>query len=118
LYAVGAQRFILEPGQSRPAWCRPEWLTSPQAGFLPSALVVRREAWQIVGPLAPTLPAGGADLDWFARARSLAAPFVALEEVVVNRYVHADNTSADVSASNLAVLDVVRRNLKLKGRQS
>ena len=115
LYAVGAQQFILDEGYSRPSWCRAEWLESPQAGFVPSALMVRREAWNVVGPLDSTAPKGGDDLNWFARARTLGVPFIALNEVVVNRYVHADNTSSDVYASNLAVLDAVRRNLKLKG---
>ncbi len=115
MYAVGQQRFVLADGLARPAWCRPEWLAGPQAGFLPSALVVRRTAWRIVGPLDEALLIGADDVAWFARARDLGLPHAVVPEVVVHRHVHARNASADTGVSNRAVLEVVRRKL-LAGR--
>lgn len=111
MYAVGRQRFVLAAGLARPAWCRPEWLASPQAGFLPSALMIRRAAWQVVGPLDETLLIGADDVAWFARARDLGLPHAAVAEVVMHRHVHGRNASADTGMSNRAVLEVVRRTL-------
>jgi glycosyltransferase involved in cell wall biosynthesis len=117
MYSVGLQRFVLTPGQPRPSWCRPEWLEKPQAGFVPSTLLVRREAWKIVGRLDETITRGADDLDWFSRAREKNVPFVAVPEVLVNRYVHSDNRSSDVIDGNKGLLEVVRKKLMSKGVQ-
>jgi glycosyltransferase involved in cell wall biosynthesis len=115
MYAVGQQRFVLAEGLDRPAWCRREWLDGPQAGFLPSALVIRRAAWKLVGPLDETLLIGADDVEWFARARDRGAKAAAVPEVVVHRHIHARNASSDTEASNRAILQAVRRQLLTKG---
>ncbi len=113
-YAVGQQEFIIQPGQTRPAWCREEWLTQTVAGFVPSALVVRREVFGTVGVMDSTVIAGGDDSDWFARARTLNVPFWDDPHCMVNRYVHEHNASGDIDTSNQALLDVVRRHVERK----
>lgn len=113
-YAVGQQQFIVQPGQTRPAWCREEWLTQTVAGFVPSALVVRREVFGTVGVMDSTVIAGGDDSDWFARARTLNVPFWDDPHCMVNRYVHEHNASGDIDTSNQALLDVVRRHVERK----
>ena len=113
-YAVGKQQLRIQPGQARPAWCRPEWLIEPVAGFLPSALVVRRETFAAVGMFDTSVITGGDDVDWFARARALGIPCHDDPACVVHRYAHESNTSGDIDTSNAAILDVVRRHLARK----
>ena len=113
-YAVGKQQLRIQPGQARPAWCRPEWLIEPVAGFLPSALVVRRETFAAVGMFDTSVITGGDDVDWFARARALGIPCHDDPACVVHRYAHESNTSGDIDTSNQAMLDVVRRHLARK----
>lgn len=114
MYSVGLQRLVLQAGQTRPSWCRPEWLEKPQAGFVPSNLLVRREAWNLVGPLDETISGGADDFDWFARARQTKVPYAAVPEVLVNRYVHSDNRSFDVLNGNKGLLEAIRKKLMLK----
>jgi glycosyltransferase involved in cell wall biosynthesis len=116
-YAVGKQQLRIQPGQTRPAWCRPEWLIHPVAGFVPSTLVVRRETFATVGVFDTLVISGGDDADWFARARALAMPFHDDQACVVHRFAHESNTSGDVDTSNQAMLDVVRRHIARKAAQ-
>ena len=113
-YAVGKQQLHIQPGQVRPAWCRPEWLVEPVAGFLPSTLVVRRETFDRVGLFDTSVVSGADDVDWFARARALEIPFFDDASCVVHRFVHEGNASNDIDTSNQAMLDVVRRHIARK----
>ena len=113
-YAVGKQQLHIQPGQVRPAWCRPEWLVEPVAGFLPSTLVVRRETFDWVGLFDTSVVSGADDADWFARARALEIPFFDDASCVVHRFVHEGNASNDIDTSNQAMLDVVRRHIARK----
>lgn len=109
-YVVGRQKIVVEDGHRRPAWCRPEWLESTQLGFLPSALMVRREAFAAVGFFDESMRAGGDDSDWFARARRAGVPFANLDEVLLERHVHDHNLSSDRSTDN-ELLTMVRRHV-------
>ena len=113
-YAVGKQQLRVQPGHTRPAWCRPEWLIEPVAGFVPSTLVVRRSSFEKLGMFDTSVSNGFDDTDWFARARTASVPFVDEPSCLVFRYAHDANASADISGSNLAMLDVVRRHIARK----
>lgn len=113
-YAVGKQQLRVQPGQPRPEWCRPEWLVEPEAGFLPSTLVVRRATFAHVGLFDASVLTGADDVDWFARARALNVPFFDEPSCVVHRFAHEGNASNDIDTSNAAMLDVVRRHLARK----
>ena len=110
-YVVGRQRIVVDEGATRPAWCRPEWLLAPQAGYLPSTLALRRSTFDLVGPFDESLWAGGDDTDWFARARRMAVPHVALDDAVITRFVHDANLSSDRRTSD-ELLKLVRRHLE------
>lgn len=109
-YVTGLQQFELEAGEARPGWCRPEWLEQPQAGQLPSALVVRRDVFVAVGYLDEQITGGADDFDWFARARRKRIPSRMLDEVVCIRHVHGTNVSA-TPATDAGLLAVVRRHV-------
>jgi glycosyltransferase involved in cell wall biosynthesis len=110
-YAVGKQQLRVQPGHTRPAWCRPEWLAEPLTGFVPSTLVVRRSSFEKLGVFDTSLGNGFDDTDWFARARTASVPYFDAPSCVVFRYAHDANASSDIAGSNLAMLDVVRRHL-------
>lgn len=116
-YVVGQQQMILDPGATRPGWCRPEWLEAPQNGFLPSALLVRRECFERVGLLDERYRAGADDTDWFARARRLEVPFLNLDRVVMRRAIHGDNLSRE-HAGGAELLAMVRRLTSTEGPTS
>jgi len=65
-------------------------LRMPMAAYLPTAMLVRRDAQERVGPFDVSLPAGQ-DLDWLLRAREAGLRFVDIADVVVRRRLHAGN---------------------------
>ena len=113
-YAVGKQQLRVQSGHTRPEWCRPEWLVEPMAGFLPSTLVVKRSAFEQLGVFDTSVSNGFDDTDWFARARAAGVPYRDEPSCVVIRYAHDRNASSDITGSNQAMLDVVRRHLARK----
>lgn len=61
-------------------------------GHLVSALLVRRAAFERVGPFDTTLRVGEL-LDWYARATDLGLPALTIPQLVLRRRVHGGNTS-------------------------
>jgi len=110
-FALGRQRFKLERGLSQPKWFREEWITNSQAGFLPSALLVRRDFFFDTGGFLEEYRHGGDDTGWFAKVLRDGVPFLTLDTVVVTRLIHAANLSRHARASNHEILDVVRKHL-------
>jgi len=81
--------------------------TTLYEGWLPSALVVRREVFTRIGGFAEDLRIGEA-IDWFFRAREL--PHVHVDTVCVERRLHAAN-STRAAVTGRAYLEAVRRHL-------
>jgi glycosyltransferase involved in cell wall biosynthesis len=83
------------------------------SGATPSTLLARRSTFDLVGPFDPSLRIG-CDADWFARARDLALPTVMLDEVLIEKHLHATNLSADGGTNQRDMLEVIRRSLARK----
>ncbi|MFI4904675.1 MAG: glycosyltransferase family 2 protein [Burkholderiales bacterium] len=81
--------------------------TTVYEGWLPSALVARRDVFTRVGGFAEDLRVGEA-IEWFFRAREL--PHVHVDTICVERRLHAANSSR-AAVTGRAYLEAVRRHL-------
>ncbi len=81
--------------------------TTLYEGWLPSALVVRREIFARIGGFAEDLRIGEA-VEWFVRAREL--PHVHVDAICVERRLHGANSTRDATTGR-AYLEAVRRHL-------
>ncbi|MEO6748519.1 MAG: glycosyltransferase family A protein [Casimicrobiaceae bacterium] len=81
--------------------------TTLYEGWLPSALVARREVFARIGGFAEDLRIGEA-IEWFFRASEL--PHVHVDTVCVERRLHAAN-STRAAVTGRAYLEAVRRHL-------
>jgi GT2 family glycosyltransferase len=80
-----------------------------QAGWLPGALLLRRGAWERVGPFDESLSNGGEFIDWVARARAAGIIFGRLEALVLRRRVHPRSMTVRArEALGRSYLDVAR----------
>jgi glycosyltransferase involved in cell wall biosynthesis len=79
----------------------------PAPGFIFPTLVTRRDTWDRVGAIDPSLRAGE-DNDWFLRARDAGLVEYVLPDVVLRRRLHANNLTRRDLASREALL----RNMK------
>jgi glycosyltransferase involved in cell wall biosynthesis len=109
-FCLAHQRLFLDGVTSPPSWVRPQWLAAPIAGILPGTLVVRRSAFDRIGPFLESEPVSS-DSDWFMRARDLGVRSRLLDDVLLERRIHAANQSANVRAAHLQLLRSVRRSL-------
>ena len=108
-YIVGMQQFKLLNANIIPRWFNLDWLNSPQPGYLPCTLIVRRSVLNLIGGFSEDLRIAS-DTDWFARARRMEIPYTLLPAVLVEREIHFNNLSASLS-SNLEYLKLLRVHL-------
>jgi len=101
-FCVCLQRYVVEPGQPPPAFMRKSLLESEHPGYVPSALLVRREAFEQVGPFNPAFRFGS-DADWFLRAAEAGVAGGVVPCCLLRKRVHGANESRH-AAENLAEL--------------
>lgn len=90
----------LVDGISWPAGLNRAYYESDPPGFVPSGLLVTRQAWAAVGPFDPSFRISD-DSDWFFRARKLGIPEGLVPEVLVHKRIHGQNISHGTMASEL-----------------
>jgi glycosyltransferase involved in cell wall biosynthesis len=102
------QEFFVEPTLSEvPPWVRPELLTEPSPGWMPTCLAFTRETFEKVGAFDPQY-AQGSDTDWIARAKAMGIAFDMIDEPLVRHRVHESNDSGAPNAHR-ELLRLVRR---------
>jgi glycosyltransferase involved in cell wall biosynthesis len=115
-YAISLVRFFLEPGHSHPPSFRPELLEGEHVAHMPSALLIRRPAFEQVGPFRADLIVAN-DLDWFARAKDLPLTVGTVRKVLVHKRVHEKNLSYTSSENmNPELLELLRHSVARRRR--
>jgi glycosyltransferase involved in cell wall biosynthesis len=111
-YVITHVRFLVEPGVSVPPNFDPWLLESSHVASMPSALLIRREAFAAVGPFPTDLTIAN-DIDWFARAKDLPLTIDVIPEVLVYKRVHDKNISyAKAGALSSELLELLRRSVR------
>jgi glycosyltransferase involved in cell wall biosynthesis len=104
-----AEQFLssdLDPEVARRTQCP----TRPMPGYLFGAVLVRRAAYDRVGPLDPRWNVGEC-IDWFARAAELGLRSRVLPDVVLRRRLHQTNLSRLAQDPKASYVQVVKRAL-------
>jgi glycosyltransferase involved in cell wall biosynthesis len=113
--AVSRQAYLFKGPM--PAWFRGPIDGGSEVGTQPSNWLVRRSAWETVGPFNPDLT-HSEDTDWWARARDLDVPWGLVDEPLVTHRIHGANASANAPAVTEGVLRALRLSVARKsGRQ-
>jgi glycosyltransferase involved in cell wall biosynthesis len=105
--------MTLVEGTPRPGWFEPVWLREPQAGYVPSAWMVRREAFERIGSFDTSYEIA-CDSDWLARAKDAGLRSEMLSGPLVRWRVHGANGSYDQDTMRREMLRMLRRTV---GRQ-
>jgi glycosyltransferase involved in cell wall biosynthesis len=79
---------------------RKDVLEGDHIGWLPSALVARRAAFDVVGLFDESM-SSDMDVDWFARATDLGAPMEILPQVLLLKRARADSVTWSTGHANL-----------------
>lgn len=108
---IGLQQLYLEENCHSPAWLKPTFLEKPQMGYLPSALLFRREVLKKIGDFNVNYPLTS-DADWFFRAKHQGIQVGVIDAVLVYRRIHEDNAPQKAAQLNRELLRIVRHSLK------
>lgn len=109
---VMAQQSYLFEGPI-PTWFRGPTDGSAEAGFQPSNWLLRRSAWESVGPFDESLT-HSEDTDWLARASDLGLVIRAAEHPLVVHRIHDRNASGMPEAVRAGVLRALRESVYRK----
>jgi glycosyltransferase involved in cell wall biosynthesis len=93
-YGYGRMEVVLEPGVEWPEWLDRSWLAEPPMGYCPGTLMVRREAFERVGPF-DTDYVSFSDGQWLVRARRAGLGCLLLDHVLLRYRIHDANHSHD-----------------------
>lgn len=108
---IGWQQMYLQPGCSKPHWLKADFLMQPQLAYLPSALMARRKTFELTGNFDPAHPLAS-DVAWFFKAHHQGIPLGILNEIVVYRRIHSDNTSNRHLELQKEILATIKASLK------
>jgi glycosyltransferase involved in cell wall biosynthesis len=107
---VSLQRIFLEEGCEKPHWLKRSFLERPQPAYLPSALLARRAALEATGRF-DTAYARASDADWFFKARHGGVRVGLLDEVLVHRRIHGENTCRHARDMQAELLEIIKASL-------
>lgn len=114
---VGALSTVfLDPAAKRPSWWKSAWDNgAAEPSLLPSATLYRRTAFEQAGGFAETGSVRvSEDFAWTARAQDLGLRRALIDEVLVERRIHADNTSGDPDVRTREHLAIIRESITRK----
>lgn len=113
LYVICQGQMCLEEGATLPTTYDPNLLLHPSPGYFPSALLARRAAFETIGPFDTTYRLGS-DADWFFRAADMGFGAVCLPEVLVEKWLHADNLGHSLQGTKTDLFRLLRSSIKRK----
>lgn len=116
-YTLGHQLCFLEPGTEPPDWFRLQQLQESVPGYLPGALVVRREVFENLGGFDPRYPISS-DADWFCRAKDAGIKMRLLPQVTLHRRIHRANQSQQGEVIHRELFEILRASIVRKRKQS
>ena len=97
---------FLSPGRSKPGWAQARWFEKPVPGWMPSCLVARRSAFEIVGKFEENV--GESDTAWFVEARRAGPIVECFPETLVHWRVHGSNATGNVEEALPRLLRLCR----------
>jgi glycosyltransferase involved in cell wall biosynthesis len=114
-YAITRVRFVCEPGVVASSRFDRKLLESWHVANMPSALLIRREAFDTVGPFRTDMTVAN-DIDWFARAKDVPLTGAIVPEVLLYKRVHDVNHSYNNTETlSRELLGLLRRSVDRQG---
>lgn len=107
---ISLQQMFLESEITKPHWLKQEFLEKPQAGYLPSALMIRRSALLKTNVFDPDFPSTS-DVAWFLKAKHQGLRVEMIPEVLLYRRIHSHNDSHHCKQLQEEMLRAIQKSL-------
>jgi glycosyltransferase involved in cell wall biosynthesis len=116
-YCIALVRPFLDRSiTAPPAGFRPELIGANVPGYLPETLVARPRAFERAGNFDISFSQGD-DTEWFARARQFGLKMEMIDEVLVHKRLHGNNTTYSAARAQQLrreILRVAKKTLELR----
>lgn len=112
-YTLGQQICFLDGLTEIPGWFKNQQLETPHTGYLPGTLMVKRELFDTLGMFDPDYPISS-DADWFARAKDAGIKNHVIQDVLLERRIHADNQSGQVTTIHTELFKLLKKSINRK----
>lgn len=104
-----AQIMKLKRGENNETYFEPSG--EERETYLLSGSMIRKKAFDLVGPFDETMKYYGSDLDWVIRVREQNIPIFIHDELVLYYRMHLSNHSADADLQKHAMIEVFKRSM-------
>jgi glycosyltransferase involved in cell wall biosynthesis len=113
-YTFTNHTLFLDNGMKEfPEWIRKEYEENEMTGYIPSALVVRREAFDQIGSFNETFKTGE-DSEWFLRARDLGFKMAVIPENLLLKRIHGNNLTSNAATIKINLMKAVKSSIMLR----
>jgi glycosyltransferase involved in cell wall biosynthesis len=106
-FVICNKKDFLEPGTPLPDYMEMTDLDIESPGYIPSCMLVRRQAFQQVGNFNPEL-SNANDIDWCFRAKDAGIKMGIINQCLVRRRIHESNLSHRRSRGSNSVQEMFR----------
>jgi glycosyltransferase involved in cell wall biosynthesis len=103
--------FLAEGVEELPAWVRKNQYEQEMSAYIPSALVVRKSVFAVVGNFDENYLVGE-DSDWFMRAKDVGIKLGIVEQTLLYKRVHHQCLSSQTELSRKNLLKIVKASLQ------
>jgi len=107
---------FFQSGEDIPGWVNQASFLEENVGYLPSCMILRKQAFDRVG-LFDTSLRTGEDLEWFSRARRAGIEIEKLARILVRKRYHGRNTSYGSRSNKAHLFRIFRNNIQADGRK-
>ena len=114
-YSLCHCELLLDAGMALPPTYDANYFSKPFPGYLPSALILHRRAFDRVGPFDTSYRYAN-DTDWISRATDQGVPCAMLNEVYVDKRVHDTNLGHNAPEMRKDIMRMVRSAVERKRR--
>ena len=112
-YALCYLRYLLDSSRPVPRWYFKRGPPEGEGGYAPSCWLVRRSAWDRVGPFQ-TARLFGEDFDWMSRAKEVDVRAIMVTDTLVLRRIHDDQLVSRTDEMRQGLLDTLRASVHRK----
>lgn len=110
MYVMGWLEFFVDPFEPPPAQYTAKRLGTPRPGPTPGTVLIRRDAFEEVGPFDDRY-AIGCDLEWVQRLSEARLPAAECHDMVLMKRLHGRNLSRQATANREDIFGVLRDRL-------
>jgi glycosyltransferase involved in cell wall biosynthesis len=114
---VGRQEWFLDGLETRPSWVKEEQMESSLDGYLLGCSLIDKKLFEMYGTFDCSFRFAS-DFDWFFRLKDASENFIQVDDIVLNKRIHALNESRHAKESLTELTKALYKSILRKKRKN